>query len=362
MRAALALLLLLPAAALAQTGTLRPGVVRAGTLRSGGQDAWTFDARAGEAVSATLTSSMFDTVLELYGPSGGMIASNDDGGDGTNSALARVRLPRTGRYRFVARSYSDGQGGAYAIRMTLGTSGPYYEAPPPPPPPPPMYDDGRQDARPRSAGPVEIGQSSRAYIDVGTAAVWTFVGRTGQTVSLSLTSPDGAINAYLELLSPGGSVLASDDDGGDGTDSAIDAFRLRETAIYRVRGRDFGNDSAGPIILSVSSEDGGRDDGERGSGRRDEGEFGSARAGERRSVPFEGRRGEVVTITLDSSDFDPEVSLRGPSRAELQRNDDYDGLSSRIDRFRLPETGTYEVLVQGHRDDGAGRYVLRILR
>ncbi len=268
------------------------------------------------------------------------------------------------------RAYADRGRGAYAVRMTLDERRGYDV-------PPPADEDGYGEARAFSAGPVQIGRPATLSLGAGMAAEWTFRGRAGQSVSLSLVRGRGDVDPFLELLSPDGYLLESDDDGGGGYDSAIEAFRLPETGTYTVRGRDYSNTQAGRLTLTVSVASGydtgtGRDDGQRTGDWRDDrgpapedarnGQSGRLRAGQQQRFSLEGRRGEVVTIELESSDFDPEVSLRSPRGVEVARNDDGFGLNSRISRFRFTETGTYEVVVQGHDTAGAGRFTLRILR
>ncbi len=374
-------LALAPLAAQAQAGTLRPGEPRSAQLRSGEQASWTVDARAGDRLSATAASGRFDTVLDLYSPSGTLVATDDDGGDGTDSALNDVRLDRAGRYRLVVRAYTDRDGGAYSVRVDLGA--------------------GRGGVRPPSrnpsgrvvdAGAIRDGERLTEYLDAGAALQWTFRARAGQRVSLLLTDDGRDIDPTLELYAPGGTLVASDDDGGRDRDSRLDRVRLAESGTYVVLARDFARSRRGDLTLSLAldgrrgADDGyGQDDGTRGdgAGRDDDGDgqggygqggYGQAEdpvgrdvrdrlePGEQHTVRFDGRRGDVVTVTLASRDFDPEVSLLSPRGAELARNDDADGRNSRISRFRLTESGTHEVVVQAHFSSGSGLYVLRIDR
>jgi len=83
-------------------------------------DTWIFEGRAGERMTATLTSNDFDTYLLLaVGTPGDMeiIDENDDSGDSTNSRL-EVTLPETGVYTLLANSY-EVDTGAYSLRLDI---------------------------------------------------------------------------------------------------------------------------------------------------------------------------------------------------------------------------------------------------
>lgn len=92
------------------TGTLASGDCTAGARDSSYYtDRWSFEASPGQQVAFHLSSSAFDTYLYLKNPAGTVIASNDDGGGGTNS-----RIPATsGVFTLPA-----GAAGTYVIEVT----------------------------------------------------------------------------------------------------------------------------------------------------------------------------------------------------------------------------------------------------
>lgn len=69
--------------------------------------------QAGHTYSIDLRAS-FDTYLVLQTDSGSTIATDDDGGDGTNSRI-RYRPDRSGYYRVIATSYPQNQTGSYML-------------------------------------------------------------------------------------------------------------------------------------------------------------------------------------------------------------------------------------------------------
>ena len=105
-------------------GELAFGTPAAGMLTRSGEDQWTFRGRAGTAVTVELTSEEFDTYVELFGPSGELVAEDDDGGGSTDSIIKDQALYASGDYTVVARSYSDSQGGPYTLSVRRGSIDP----------------------------------------------------------------------------------------------------------------------------------------------------------------------------------------------------------------------------------------------
>ena len=205
------------------------------------QDTWDFDGRAGQDVTLELRSSAFDTYLELRDPAGAVVAENDDGlGEGTDSFIA-ARLPRAGRYRVIVRGYGD------------GTSTGLYEL---------ALGEASQAARPGQVREIRIGETAMGRLEPGDsvlgdstyADVLTFRPPTSGRVTILLRSSD--FDAYLLLQDADGHTLASDDDGGTGTDAQLTyavvagrSYRLvansygaeRVTGAYRLTVRPAGN-------------------------------------------------------------------------------------------------------------------------
>ncbi|MGF1517388.1 MAG: pre-peptidase C-terminal domain-containing protein [Nodosilinea sp.] len=67
---------------------------------------------------------------------------------------------------------------------------------------------------------------------------------------------------------------------------------------------------------------------------------------------FEGTAGQQLTITLDSTDFDPVLRLLGPDEAEIAFNDDFGGSFNSKIIVTLPEDGTYTVVARSFSDQG----------
>jgi hypothetical protein len=244
--------------------------------------------------------------------------------------------------------------------------------------------------------------SGNSYFDE-----FTFEGRRGETVTVELESDEFDAYLYLGRDRNGRfSELVRDDDGGDGTDSRL-RYQIPEDGRYVIRASSLRRDT-GPytLVLEGGRRDGrgddygrggddygrgrddygrGRDDGY-GRGRdddwRDRDRDGYLRAN--RAVRdylsrgdshldngepyhlyrYAGRRGERVTITLRSDDFDSYLVLGTPGgrhgvQSALARDDDGGGrYDSRIE-YTLPHDGEFVIRVNPM-TRGYGRYQLEL--
>ena len=98
-------------------GSLRRGDVRQATVDTWVDDRWTFEANAGDQLSILVNTldNTLDPQLSLFGPSGNLIAENDDidlSNDNYNSRVD-VTLPSTGTYTIIVSAF--GFGGLYEI-------------------------------------------------------------------------------------------------------------------------------------------------------------------------------------------------------------------------------------------------------
>ncbi len=110
-------------ASLAPEGDYREGVL----APAGDRDWYRLTLEQGQAVrigmSATGTpDSIGDPYLVLYGPDGGELARDDDGGDGLNSWL-EFQAPAAGAYYVEARGFTEDAAGRYAINLVGGEIG-----------------------------------------------------------------------------------------------------------------------------------------------------------------------------------------------------------------------------------------------
>ncbi|HEY9645055.1 MAG TPA: tetratricopeptide repeat protein [Chroococcidiopsis sp.] len=79
-----------------------------------------FQGTAGQAVTITMTSTDFDTVLTLVGPNGEQVSYNDDDGMSLNSRIVAL-LPATGTYVVQAGSFGGTISGDYTVAVRTAT-------------------------------------------------------------------------------------------------------------------------------------------------------------------------------------------------------------------------------------------------
>ena len=79
-----------------------------------------FNGTAGQRVSISHSSAAFDSFLYLLGPDGAILASDDDGGNGTNSRIPSTglfSLPVSGVFVIEATTFASGATGAFTVLL-----------------------------------------------------------------------------------------------------------------------------------------------------------------------------------------------------------------------------------------------------
>jgi hypothetical protein len=170
---------------------LRDDGVSTGSLTLGSAEFWTLEGKAGEIVRIEGTSGRLDTEMELYGPQGDIIVSDDDGGDARNALLTALLIDG-GRYFLRVHSHGDGASGPYQIRRV-----------------------------PDPVRPLALGARGEGTVGAGGVEVWSFDGRAGQTVIVSTRSSD--FDPKVVIYGPDASEIASDGDAPERPDSLLSA-------------------------------------------------------------------------------------------------------------------------------------------
>lgn len=205
---------------------------------------------------------------------------------------------------------------------------------------------------------------------------YSFQGRRGQQIVVEMNSAN--LDAYLILLSPQGRDLAQDDDGGGAANAQL-VFTLPEDGTYTVLANSYASRQTGSYDLRIAED---RDSNFRANGRtaspvseqsstvsslpiRAEGILGpnsktlEVDGSRYEEFLFEGSRGQQVTISLSSRDFDPYLLLVGPDGSVVAYNDDVSvndfnaGLA-----VTLPSNGLYRIFANALDASGAGRFRL----
>jgi hypothetical protein len=357
-------LALAPAAAGAQSETapIRPGERVTGVVAPSDPDAFgrgpfrafAADLREGDRLLAEATSADFDTYLvvgRMAGPVFEHVASDDDGGEGTDSRLHLV-VPRDGRYLFLVQSFRAEGRGAFTLRL-------------------------ERRPEPTTGAPRPIAQGST--VDGTLAAsdredergrfydVYTFTGRAGERIVATLDSD--ALDARLVLgRMDGGRMVrvARDDDGGAGRNARL-RYTLRADGEYVLHATSYRSGETGPYRLGFRTRlpvpPRSLRRGERVSARLTANDMESDDGAYYQEWTFSGREGERIRIDMVSAELDTYVYLgrvRDGTFQELASDDDGgEGTNSRLE-FILPATGTYVVRASSYAEAETGAYTLLI--
>ena len=201
-------------------------------------DVYTFDGSPTQRVDIAMAgSSLSDPYLILAGPDGQVVAENDDS-VGTDSALSAL-LPVAGTYTIEATAFG-GETGSYTLSLTEGTTGCV--------------------TTPITTGDIFSGTLGTSdclapHRSQSLGDLYTFDGSSGQVVTIS---HDGVSlsDPYLLLVGPGGTVVAEDDDSGDGPNSLnalIAGFTLPVSGTYTIEATAFQTGQTGAYNLGLTT-------------------------------------------------------------------------------------------------------------
>jgi hypothetical protein len=217
---------------------------------AGDQD-WVQFQAGGDKVYSLFTSNLtgpIDTVITLYDDRGNFLAENDDAqpgqglasrldytfyGNGNALYYLRVR-ERTGNgnvgYEYTLNFQS--QGGLPPTSTATATFTPNPNSPTPTPGP--CSDAYETDGLPTEAKDILIGTTQRHIICPATDADWVkFYARAGKVYTIRTANLGPGLDTYMYLFdSNGTTVLAQNDDGGDGVSSRLDFYPLRDDFYY----------------------------------------------------------------------------------------------------------------------------------
>jgi hypothetical protein len=329
-----------------------------------------FDGTAGQVVSIRMISPDFDAYLLLADADDNILNRNDNSGGDFNAEINGYTLPADGRYTIIATSRQNLEEGGRAI-----ASGSFVVT--------------LNFAREADGGAIASGETVIGEVSEGAnGPAYTFTGDAGQRVTIDLASD--AFDPFVILFGPNGQQIISDDDSGPSLYARIDSFELLESGEYTIevdgfRGPTGQREISGAYTLTLTFVDGEAEvfqptgtpedataepttppdatpEGETGDapavtyGQTFEGEL--TTDAQTAEVQFEGGAGDVLDITLDSDDFDPNITVVAPSGEEIASDDDSGpGVNSLITGLELPEDGTYTVVIDGYRGASGDREI-----
>ncbi len=197
-----------------------------GRRASDAGESFAFYGYENDIVTITMTSSDFDPYLYLYAPDGSLIAYDDDGAGYPNSRISGVRLPREGLYTIQATAYSGAASdrGNYELTLEQGESAP-------------VVFNG-----------ISIPGGASGTLEGNGGDTWSFYGYQEQVLTFDLFSAD--FDTYIEVYDPYGSLIGSDDDGGEGLNSRL-ILTLPLEGTYTLIARGYQMTASGSYTISI---------------------------------------------------------------------------------------------------------------
>lgn len=171
-----------------------------GSLPVGGAGFYDFKAEPGQLFQAKLVSKQFVPVLRLYDMQGQLVGGSGDS-DGLEGRITHM-VVNGGQYRLQVASLGDGGGGAFSLSL--------------------------QETKLKE---LQVDGRGTGTLQPGTLDFWSFAGKQGQTVFLSVRS--ATFEPTVSLRSPDGVLLTADNRGNAATGS-LTAIRLPKTGRYTV--------------------------------------------------------------------------------------------------------------------------------
>jgi len=330
---------------------------------------WTFEGSAGQRVTIHCTAAPGDDTdprINLLGPGGELLANDDDSGSGWNALIANFGLPADGTYTIRVDVWGFGTGG-YTLILDEGQESDVQ-----------MLEDNNLVLNKPSTHRGSIGVGEEVADDLNEASEahdWTFEGSAGQRVTIRCAAAPGTdTDPRLNLLGPGGQLLAEDDDSGGEWNALIPNFGLPADGTYTIKVDVWGNDTGGYILTLDEGQESDGQAPETGNLALDmpSTHRGSISVGgqvtdelnglfEAHNWTFEGSAGQRITIrcaAAPGTDTDPRLNLLGPGGELLAEDDDGGGeRTALISNFGLPAGGTYTIKIDVWRP---GHYVLTL--
>jgi len=314
-------------------------------------DLYAVELPEGALVRVELVSAVFDAFLWVYDPEHAQIASADDV-DGHDAALL-LSAPIAGRYVIVASSFAPAETGSYELSVASGLDPSWGET----------VEIGSVDTG-------SLATTDRLWPDGAYFDLYVLTGSAGEAVAITLLSE--AFDAYLYVFDESFHVLGEDDDSGGGSDAALEIVIPSSGTLFVVAtSYDIGE--RGPYTLRLETGTGEimeipwesaevirigdrvRGDLLEGDGLWEDGTFYDL-------VAFDGRRGDVVSLSLRSGAFDAFLMVYGPDREPLGSDDDSGGGRDAHLQLGLPSDGRYTIVVNCFFAGGQGEYVLSLDR
>ncbi len=329
-----------------------------------------YDSPGNETIVILYQSPDFDTYLMLGTLNDGAfesIASDDDGGGGTDSRIEHT-LTNAGTYYIRANTLGADETGSYTLSLQRGGASAPVTA----------TRTSTGSIRNLPIGETiseELTSDNEMLQDSSYAQRYRVQLAAGQQVQITLQGDD--FDAYLMLLDDEGTIVAKDDDSAGGTDARIN-YTSAKTGPHIIIVNSLGKQEEGAFALFVEHIGGPQ------AGDESEPELtirpitiGQTVTGTLSAISpvlddgtfydvytFTGVPNTTITIQLESSDFDSYLTLGSFSDQELtqlESDDDSGGGTNSLITYLIPDSGFYVIRVNTLSQGESGTYKLSVM-
>jgi hypothetical protein len=319
---------------------------------------YTFAARKGQRVVATMRSKDFDAYLTVARIVSGItdaLATDDDRG-GETDARVRFEAPADGNYLLVAQSLSEDGKGAYTLSL---------ESAPQP--------------TTAAAQPIRLGQTVTGRLAETDALLeddsyydtWTLHATRGQRLQIEMRSDSFDTFLHFGKMENGDfNSISTDDDGAGGTNSRL-RVTIPEDGDYVIRANSVKAGEVGPYTLAITERAPGPttatahpiEPNTEVTGTLDDNDPTGDDGSFYDYWTYEGHAGERLRITMSSEAFDTYVSIgkvQNGTFDEIASNDDGPEGTNSLLEVTLPTTGTYTIRAKALSGENSGAYKLKV--
>jgi len=200
-------------------------------------DLYRVRATRGQRLVISMVSKDFDSVLGIGRMVGDSLAvdETDDDGGGENHARLRFTAKEDGEYIIRAQGIDANQLGAYTITVTERA----------------VVNNVPVALAPNTTVTGELTESDETAADESSFDAYTFTGRAGERVTITMMS--SALDSYLvigRLVNGEFEQIAYDDDGGEGNDSKLEQT-LEQAGEYVIRANCVGSGKTGSYRIRL---------------------------------------------------------------------------------------------------------------
>ena len=315
-------------------GPVTNGGSFSGTLTVGDQNIWSFTANAGDNIVLRLGSSGFQGNLNLYGPNGALLKTS--GGNSTDWELAYTAT-NSGTFTVLVSSYYTEGIGTYVLHLAQIPEAFIV----------PAGDEG---------GPMTNGGNHNGTLSLGDLDMWTFTANAGDNIVLRLGST--GFEGNLDLYGPNGALLKTS--GGNSTDWEL-AYTATNSGTFTVLVSSYYTEGTGTYVLHLAQfpEAFIVPSGDQGGGMTGAASYaGTLNLGDLDMWTFTACTGDIISLRLNTTNFEGALSLYGPNGAQLKAAGGNAATWSLA--YTATNCGAFGVLVSSYYTEGTGTYGLTV--